>query len=88
MPLINILDLTEDIPKRIPPPAPAVSYSGSKHGMEIHVVRNGELIRLQTTKRETTQGVGKAKRPFIMLSTLSSDSSSADGRSWRPFTIW
>ena len=42
MPLINILDLKEDIPQRIPPPAPAVSYSGSKHGMKIHVVRNGE----------------------------------------------
>ena len=42
MPLINILDLKEDIPQRIPPPAPAVSYSGSKHGMNVHVVRNGE----------------------------------------------
>ena len=42
LPLINILDLKEDIPQRIPPPAPAVSYSGHKHGIGIHVVRNGE----------------------------------------------
>ena len=42
LPLINILDLKEDIPQRIAPPAPAVSYSGHKHGIDIHVVRNGE----------------------------------------------
>ena len=41
LPLINILDLKEDIPQRIAPPAPAVSYSGTKHGVAIHVVRNG-----------------------------------------------
>ncbi|CAL5224332.1 g7003 [Coccomyxa viridis] len=42
LPLINILDLKEDIPQRIAPPAPAVSYSGNKHGVDIHVVRNGK----------------------------------------------
>lgn len=46
MPLINILDLKEDIPQRIAPPIPAVSYSGTKHGMEIHVVRNGMPLLL------------------------------------------
>ena len=41
MPLVNILGLKEDVPPRIAPPAPAVSYSGSKYGATIHVVRNG-----------------------------------------------
>ena len=41
LPLVNILGLKEDVPPRIAPPAPAVSYSGSKHGATIHVVRNG-----------------------------------------------
>lgn len=42
MPLVNILELKEDVPPRIAPPAPAVSYSGKKHDTTIHVVRNGE----------------------------------------------
>lgn len=42
LPLVNILDLKEDVPPRIAPPAPAVSYTGEKYGITIHVVRNGE----------------------------------------------
>ena len=42
LPLVNILGLKEDVPPRIAPPAPAVSYTGSKFGATIHVVRNGE----------------------------------------------
>ncbi|CAL8471455.1 g10997 [Coccomyxa elongata] len=42
LPLVNILDLKEDVPPRIAPPAPAVSYTGEKHGITIHVVRNGK----------------------------------------------
>ncbi len=49
LPLINILDLKEDIPQRIAPPAPAVSYSGSKHGLDIHVVRNGKAPLLRNS---------------------------------------
>ena len=41
LPLVNILGLKEDIPPRIAPPAPAVSYSGTKFGITIHLVRNG-----------------------------------------------
>jgi hypothetical protein len=42
LPLVNILDLKEDVPPRIAPPAPAVSYTGEKFGITINVVRNGE----------------------------------------------
>ncbi len=50
LPLINILDLKEDTPQRIAPPAPAVSYSGQKHGIDIHVVRNGQLSAISPVK--------------------------------------
>ena len=52
LPLITILDLKEDIPQRIAPPAPAVSYSGNKHGMDIHVVRNGKAPLLSCMAQE------------------------------------
>jgi hypothetical protein len=62
LPLINILDLKEDIPQRIAPPAPAVSYSGHKHGIDIHVVRNGEhsVSPLQLT---ALWGIASASTP-------------------------
>ena len=41
LPLVSILGLKEDDPPRIAPPAPAVSYSGTKFGITVHLVRNG-----------------------------------------------
>ena len=40
-PLIEGLGLKRDEPSLIPPPAPAVTFSGSKGGAKIHVVCNG-----------------------------------------------
>lgn len=68
MPLINILDLKEDIPQRIPPPAPAVSYSGSKHGIEVHVVRNGEPSTAVEHLGDR-QGVRKDVRPITRVAS-------------------
>lgn len=78
LPLINILDLKEDIPQRIAPPAPAVSYSGNKHGVDIHVVRNGEAPSLPCMAQEgVPKGVitGRSHRSMIDVHVMLCESS-------------
>ena len=41
-PIVESLGLQQDVPAAIPPPAPCVTYSGSLHGMRVHVVTNGK----------------------------------------------
>ena len=43
LPLVESLGLQRDEPSRIAPPAPCVTFSGSRFGVDIHLVCNGEL---------------------------------------------
>ena len=43
LPLVESLELKRDEPSRIAPPAPCVTFSGSRFGLDIHLVCNGEL---------------------------------------------
>ncbi|KAK9839240.1 hypothetical protein WJX81_003627 [Elliptochloris bilobata] len=42
LPLVESLGLRRDEPSRIAPPAPCVTFSGSRHGIDIHLVCNGK----------------------------------------------
>ena len=43
LPLVESLGLQRDEPSKIAPPAPCVTFSGSRFGLDIHLVCNGEL---------------------------------------------
>lgn len=42
LPMVKSLNLTQDNPPAIPPPAPCVTYSGQDWGANIHLVCFGE----------------------------------------------
>lgn len=42
-PLVEHLNLSKDEPSKIPPPAPAITFSGEVNGASVHVVSNGKF---------------------------------------------
>ena len=84
LPLVSILGLKEDVPPRIAPPAPAVSYSGSKFGITIHVVRNGARLRCSlASQARATHAAAHALTMCIMLSCCAGPEVAVHSSTWR-----